>query len=32
MEAETIGDTQREVKVKALLNTVADTLAEIKAE
>ena len=32
MEVETLGDKQGEVKAKALLNALADRLAEIEAE
>ena len=32
MEAETLADTQGELKDKAVLNALADTLAEIGAE
>ena len=32
MEAETLGDEQGKVKVKALLNTLVDTQEAIKAE
>ena len=32
MEAETLGDKQGEVKAKALLNALDDTLADIEAE